>query len=339
MADVARLAGVSTTTVSHVLNNTRTVAAGTEKLVRNALVATGYRHNLAARALATRSTATIGLAMSVVTNPYFAQLVRGIEHHLRALGYTLILADTGDDPEVELDVINHLLGRRVTGLIVDPLEGNPALTGCLQDLLDERFPLIVLDRRSTLPSDQVYSECVESAYLLTTHLASIGHTRIGFVGGATKTTSAQDRLAGYRKAVVEHGLCSDAHLLIPGESNEGITEQRVIEHLTGTEQPASALVVSNNQMTLGTLRALRYRGLSVPDDIALVCYDDFEWADLFQPRISAMAQDSAALASTVVNMLLARIKDANRPPQTVTISTNFQHRDSCGCAANSDLAR
>ncbi|MEU5553339.1 MULTISPECIES: LacI family DNA-binding transcriptional regulator [unclassified Micromonospora] len=332
MAEVARIAGVSTTTVSHVLNKTRKVAPETEELVRKALESTGYRHNLAARALATQSTDTIGLAMSVVTNPYFAALIRDIERHLRRAGYTLILADTNDDPEVELDVINHLLARRVSGLIVNPLEGHGELTQCLQKLLDEQLPTIFLDRRSTLPGDQVYSECLDSIHHLTAHLAAQGHHRIGYVRGAMREMSAQDRLAGYQRAVAELGLADDPGLVIAGESDERTTEQRLVEHLA-SDEPATALVVSNNQMTLGALRAIRRTGLKVPHDIALVCYDDFEWADLFDPQISAMAQDAARLASTAVELLLARIRRPDRAPQSVVVPATFRHRDSCGCGA------
>ncbi len=331
MAEVAHLAGVSTTTVSHVLNKTRNVAPKTEELVREALASTGYRHNLAARALATQSTDTIGLAMSVVTNPYFAELVRDIERQLRHAGYTLVLADTHDDPDVEVDVIDHLLARRVSGLIVNPLEGSVALTRCLQGLLDDDFPVIFLDRRSTLASDQVYSECVDATYALTAHLASVGHRRIGYVSGAMTSMSARDRLAGYQKAVADLGLATDEGLVIAGQSDERVTEDNVVAHLTQEGEPATALVVSNNQMALGALRAVKRCGLKVPRDLALVCYDDFEWADLFDPQITAVAQDGAALASTAVDLLLARIDDSSRAPRTVIVPTAFHHRDSCGC--------
>jgi LacI family transcriptional regulator len=331
MAEVARLAGVSSTTVSHVLNKTRRVSPETEEVVRQAVARTGYRHNLAARALATQSTDTIGVAMSVVTNPYFAELVRDIERLLRHAGYTMIVADTNDDPAVEADVIDHLLARRVSGLIVSPLEGNYQLTRSLAKLLDEGFPLLFLDRRSTLPGDQVFSECVDSIYHLTAHLAAQGHRRIGYVEGNVNSMSTLDRLTGYQKAVKELGLDDDPRLVIAGESDEHITEQRVVAHLTTMDEPATALVVSNNQMTLGTMRAIRQCRLRVPRDIAMICYDDFEWADLFDPQITAMAQDAATLAETAVGLLLARIKSPDRPPQTSAVPTAFKHRDSCGC--------
>ncbi len=330
MADVAKVAGVSTTTVSHVLNGTRKVAPETEAVVRDALASTGYRHNLAARALATRSTDTIGLAMSFVTNPYFAELVRDIELKLRAAGYTMILADTDDDASVQSDVLNHLLSRRVSGLIVSPLEGHTRLTASLQRLIDEHFPIVFLDRRSRLRADQVFSECTQSISTLTAHLAEHGHRRIAFVQGALSTMSAIDRLAGYKQTVRELGLDADEDLVIPGESDETVTQERVEEHLRGV-RPASAFVVSNNQMTIATMRAIRQSNLRVPQDVALVGYDDFEWADLFAPRLSAMAQDAAALAAATVDLLLARIRKPSRRAQTVVVPTLFHHRDSCGC--------
>ena len=331
MAEVARLAGVSSTTVSHVLNGTRKVAPETEDLVRQAVARTGYRHNLAARALATQSTDTIGLAMSMVTNPYFAELVRDIDRLLRRAGHTMILADTNDDPVVAADVINHLVARRVSGLIVSPLEGDAELTAGLAGLVDDGFPLLFLDRRSSLPGDQVYSECVDAVYHLTAHMAAQGHRRIGFVQGNLNSMSAHDRLAGHLKAVTELGLADDPRLVIAGESDEHVTERRVVAHLTTVDEPATALVVSNNQMTLGAMRALRQCRLRVPRDIALICYDDFEWADLFDPRITAMAQDAPTLAATAVDLLLARIKTPDRLPRTVAVPPMFHHRDSCGC--------
>ncbi len=331
MADVARLAGVSATTVSHVLNGTRPVAPATEQAVRRAVSKTGYRHNLAARALATQSTDTVGLAMSVVTNPFFAELVRNIERRLRDAGYTLILADTADDPSVALNVTNHLLARRVSGLVVSPLEDNRLFTRAVKDLLAQRFPLVLLDRRSNLAADQVYSECVEATYSLTMHLASLGHTRIGYVMGANHVMSTRDRLAGYRKAVRDAGLATDPRLILAGESDEQITTRAVLEHFAGGRRTTTGLVVSNNQMTLGVMRALRRLGMRIPRDLAIVSYDDLDWADLATPPLTAMAQDHAALAAHATELLLARLRDPDRAPQTVVVPTTFHHRTSCGC--------
>lgn len=330
MAEVAELAGVSITTVSHVINQTRRVAPETEEQVRRAMASTGYRHNLAARALATQSTDTVGLAMSVVTNPYFGELVRGIERALRAAGFTLVLADTHDDPDVAMDVVDHLLARRVSGLIVNPLEGSDRLRAGLTNLLDDGLPLVCIDRRSTLPCDQVYSECEQAVQQLTSHLHELGHRRIGLVAGDAHSMSALDRLAGYRTTVAALGLDDDPDLVIMGESDQAIARARVLEHLR-SPAAASALVVMNNQMAIGTLRAIKERGLRVPEDVALVCYDDFEWADLFEPQITAVAQDVETLATKTVELLLARIADPGRSPEVAVVPTTFRHRHSCGC--------
>lgn len=330
MSEVARMAGVSITTVSHVINQTRKVAPTTEEQVRHAMTATGYRHNLTARALARQSTDTVGLAMSVVTNPYFGELVRGIEQQLRRAGFTLVLADTNDDPAVAMDVIDHLVARQVSGLIVNPLEGSAVFRRQLTGLLDDGLPLVCLDRRSTLACDQVYSECEQAMAQLTTHLHEHGHRRIGLVAGTATSMSAQDRLNGYRTAGADLGLIDDPNLVIRGESDQQIAMQQVLAHLRGPD-PATALVVVNNQMSIGTLRAIKECGLRVPDDVALVCYDDFEWADLFEPQITARAQDVGALAARTVELLLARIADPSRTPEVAVIPTSFQHRHSCGC--------
>lgn len=330
MAEVAERAGVSITTVSHVVNKTRNVAPATQELVLRAMASTGYRHNLAARALATQSTDTIGLAMSIVTNPYFADLVRGIERQLRSAGFTLVIADTNDDSEVQRDVLEHLMGRRVSGLIVSPLEGDPALDEMLRSLVEEDFPLLMVDRRSNLPCDQVYSESTESVAALTAHLAEHGHTRIAYVTGSLTSMSARDRLAGHQQAVRDLGLDDDPALVIDGQSDEARAEEQMTRHLDGGHR-ATAIVVGNNQMTLGTLRALQSRQLRIPQDVAVVCYDDFEWADLFSPRLTAVAQDAAVLAARAVDLLLARIADPLRDTERVVVPTAFRHRDSCGC--------
>lgn len=338
MADVAKAAGVSPTTVSHVLNGTRTVAPETEALVRQAVLKTRYRHNLAARAVATQSTKTIGLALSTITNPGFAELVRGIEREMRAHDYTLILADTAEDPAVERAVINDLLDRRVSGLIISPLEGDPGLDSTLHELIDNGPPVVFLDRRSHLQVDQVYSECVESTRALTSHLIDRGHQRIAYLCGKMTTMSARDRLEGYESAIQQAGIVKDPRLVLGGESDTDIARKAVLDYFTSTDVPATGLVVSNNQMTLGALRALREAGLRVPEDVALVCYDDFEWADLAAPQISATAQDHSALARHVVELTLSRLRDPALPPRTVVVPTAFQHRESCGCTRDPAMA-
>lgn len=330
MADVARAAGVSITTVSHVVNRTRNVAPATAELVQKAVAETGYRQNLAARALATSSTTTVGLAMSIVTNPYFGALTHSLEERFRQAGFSLVLANTNDDPLTAYDVIEDLRARRVSGIIAAPLEGSAELTASFMDLAAAQFPLVFLDRRSDLDVDQVYSESEGPIFDLTAHFAQLGHTRIGLVTGSDTSTSGKDRLVAYQQAVVDLGLDADPALVIRGESDELVAQAAVRRHLE-SDSRATALVVGNNQMAIGALRAIREVGLRLPEDIAVASFDDFEGADLLSPGLTVVKQDVGTLASSAVSLLLRRIANPARPKSKVVVPTTFHHRGSCGC--------
>jgi LacI family transcriptional regulator len=330
MADVASRAGVSVTTVSHVINRTRHVAPDTITIVMHAIAETGYRHNLIARGLATSTTMTVGLAMDIVTNPYFGELAHCLENRFRQAGFSLVLANTNDDPGQALDVIEDLRSRRVSGIIAVPVEGNPDLNVALRDLADSEFPLVFLDRRSDLDVDQVYSNGESGTFDLIEHLARKGHRRVGFVRGAPESTSGEDRLAGYVRAVNELGLDSDIALVINGQSDERIAQLAVHSHLKSADR-STALVVSNNQMAIGALRAIHELGLSIPQDLAIVSFDDFQGADLLTPGLTVVKQDVDKLASSAVRLLLRRIKGNHRLATTVVVPTVFLHRGSCGC--------
>lgn len=330
MADVARRAGVSVTTVSHALNGTRHVAPETVEIIRKAVAEIGYRRNETARALATATSTSIGLAMSIVTNPYFGELAHQLEERLRQAGFSLVLANTNDDSAQALDVLSDLQSRQVDGLIIVPLEGDPELTARFSTLIDHGPPLLFLDRRSELPVDQVHSDGERAVYDLADHLALAGHRRIGFVTGTFTSMSARDRLQGYERAVATLGLDDDPELVIGGESDEHVAQRVVHRHLSGPNR-ASALIVANNQMAIGALRAIRDLRLRVPEDIAIVGFDDFVGAELLQPGLTVVKQDVDALAAATVRLLLRRIAEPERKPHTVVIPTTFVHRGSCGC--------
>jgi LacI family transcriptional regulator len=328
MGDVARIAGVSASTVSHVLNGTRKVDAATRSRVEAAIEATGYRRNVVARSLAAGRTHTVGLSISALTNPYFGSLVHAVERALSNAGYVLIVGDSHDDVDSEKRVTDSLLDRRVDGMIVAPAAGSERVN--LPKIARTGTPLVLIDRSIDVGCDQVGPENYSSAWSLTEHLLDLGHRRIGVVRGLAGISSTTERFDGYAAALADRGIEVDAGLVLEGGSNTDVAEHEVHALMSGENRP-TALVSLNNSMTIGTLKALRGLGLSIPADVAFVCYDDFEWSDLFEPKLTAAAQDVDTIGATAVHLLLRRIRGHDGAPQQIHVPTTFHHRNSCGC--------
>ena len=328
MGDVARIAGVSASTVSHVLNGTRKVDAATRLRVEAAIQDTGYRRNVVARSLAAGRTHTVGLSISALTNPYFGSLVHAVERALSGAGYVLVVGDSHDDVTSEKRITDSLLDRKVDGMIVAPAAGSEHTT--LPGIIGAGTPLVLIDRGVDLGCDQVGPENFISARSLTEHLLDLGHRRIGVVRGLAGISSTTERFDGYAAALADRGIGVDPALILDGESSTEAA-MREVHSLMSREDRPTALVSLNNAMTIGALKALNGLGLAIPRDVAFVCYDDFEWSDLFEPRLTAAAQDVGTIGTTAVDLLLRRIDGRADAPQRIRVPTAFHHRNSCGC--------
>ncbi|MFD5848106.1 LacI family DNA-binding transcriptional regulator [Streptomyces chartreusis] len=329
MADVARRAGVSVATVSHVLNETRPVLPHTRQAVLDAMEELGYTPNTLARSLVTSRTRSIGLAVSAISNPYFTEILQGVEAAALEHGYSLLIVDPHDDPVHERKVVQLLHERRVDGMIVAPSADPREL---LAYLGRHKVPAVLLDRvvDGSTGFDQVCADSAEPMARLVTHLAGLDHRRIGLVAGLPGLSTTRERLTGYRDGLSAAGLAHDERLVVHGNSESPGAEQATTA-LLSLASPPTALVTANNAMTMGALRSLRDHGLSVPDDIALCCFDDFAWADLFSPRLTAIAQPSRDIGAQAVSVLLDRLAAPDRPARTVRLPCTFVHRTSCGC--------
>lgn len=330
MADVANIAGVSVSTVSHVVNGTRTVRSETRAAVLAAIEQTGYQHNTIARALVTASTRLIGLSIPAITNPYFADIIHAIERNASAAGYTMLLTDSREDPDYELRAVQALLRRRVDGMIIVPAGDADRRT--LAHLIETGVPTVLVDRLTSTAVDQVGPDNVEPTAHLVSHLAELGHRRIGMVAGQVGLTTTDERIAGYRRGLARHGLPYDPDLVRSGGSQADGAHAAARALLSSTSPP-TALVVGNNLMTIGAMRALREEPRRVPEDVALVCFDDFDWADLFAPRLTTMAQPRAEMGDAAMGLLMRRLADPTVPARTLRLAPQFMHRDSCGCTA------
>jgi len=327
MADVARLAGVSVATVSHVLNGTRAVRPRTRDQVMDAVRLANYTPNTVARSLATARTTTIGLALSAISNPYFGDLLRSVENTAAAAGYTLLLADPREEPDYELTVVQRLQQRRVDGLVLAP-SGEP--TAALDYLTEHGLPTVLVDRLIDAGLDQVGSENTGPVAELVGHFAERGHRRIALVAGHRGLATTVERRDGYLLGLRRAGLPADPALIVDGNS-ETEAARVAVHRLIRLGQPPSAIIAGNNTMTIGALSALRDAGVEVPGGMALAGFDDFPWAELFRPGLTVIAQPFVEMGRRAVELLLTRMANPVAPPVTVRLPPRFVHRDSCGC--------
>nr|WP_218172963.1 LacI family DNA-binding transcriptional regulator [Pseudomonas yamanorum] len=326
MEDVARIAGVSTSTVSHVLNGTRKVSPDTVQAVQSAIRQLGYIPNTLARSLARSTTNTIGVAISALSNHYFSETVHAMETECAKHGYMMLFVDTHDDPEQELRVVTALHHRRVDGILLAPSTGSLAL----EYLLVNEVPAVLVDRMMSDRFDQVGVENTQSTQALVAHLIEHGHRRIGFISGRAGLGTSDERVAGYQAALLAAQLPFDPQLLVNGGSSSEPARQAT-QQLLALDTPPTAIMAGNNLMTLGAMHALRDARIEVPGQMALVGFDDFEWADFFVPRLTLIAQPVQELGAQAVNLLLERMASPKRKKHSVRLAPTLKIRNSCGC--------
>jgi LacI family transcriptional regulator len=328
--DVARVAGVSSATVSHVINNSRVVAPATRQRVLDAIEALHYRRDGIARSLRRSSTGTIGLMVSDISNPFFSDLVRGVEDRIYGLdrGYNLILCNTDENPAKEKLYLDVLLEKRVDGLILAPAGGNAAY---IRSLLGNGFPLVFVDRGlPALAADAVLLENSGAAHDMTAHLLRLGHRRIVAFQARLRANSIDERVAGWREALAEAGLAATADMVVTSESDIDCACAAALSMLQSGSRP-DAVFCTNNFMTLGMLRALHRSGLRCPEDMAVAGFDDFPWADDFSPRLTVVAQPAYAMGEEAVRLLLMRLQHGQElPPARTLLQGRLIVRESCG---------
>lgn len=328
MAQVARVAGVSVSTVSHVVNRTRAVAPETERAVLAAIAETGYVPDSVVRSMRQKGTRTVGLALSAMSNMYFGDLVHNIERTLAHAGYSLLLVDTHDNVVDELRAVADLLTRRVDAILLAP---SADASGAISHAEQQGVPVVLIDRGSSAHLDQVFAESREPTATLVDHLAEHGHERIAMIGGRPGLSTTEERIKGYREGLRRNGIRFNKDLLVSGDStDEGALA--AFRTLMALPERPTGLVVGNNVMTLSVMRAARDAGIAVPGDLALVGFDDFPWADLFHPGLTVIAQPTDAMGREAANMVLTRLADPSRPVRRVVLKPSFRHRESCGCS-------
>ena len=301
--DVAARAGISYTTVSHVVNGTRPVSEQVRRKVEAAIAELGYVPSGVARSLRARATGTLGLLVPNASNPYFAELARGIEDHAERNGYSVILCNSDDDIDKQLRYLRVLLERRIDGLIVATVASDAAFAQALANL---QVPLVLVDRSlEGVSADQLRVDHEQGAYLATRHLLELGHRRIVCIGGPASTQVAQLRAAGYQRALDEAGVAAQAVVDCPFTSPAGHAAAQV---LLAAEPRSTAIFAGNDMIALGVLRAAAERGLQVPRQLSVVGFDDIEVSRYLHPALTTVGQCIGALGEQVAARLLERIR-------------------------------
>jgi LacI family transcriptional regulator len=329
--DVAKEASVSLATVSAVVNNSAYVSPGLRTRVTAAIGKLGYQPNLLARGLATQQSRTIGMIVPNIANPFWPEVVRGVEDAAHAAGYTLLLASGDDDAAKEGLYLRMFLAKRVDGLLltkaVGPFEPE---AGAL--LRKARTPVVQLMRASqAVAGDCVVADEREGSYEAVAHLLRLGYRRIAMVNGVPKVSTSLQRLRGYRDALKEWNVPFEAGLVAHGDFR---VESGYASGIKLLRQKPDAFFIANYLMAVGFMRALRQYQLRCPDDVAVVTCDDHPWLDSFQPRLTTVNLPKYELGQAGARALIDRINPAagagGRRARTITLETTLCIRESCG---------
>jgi len=325
--DVAERAGVSVATVSHVINGTRKVAPETEARVRRAMEELGYQPNAIAQSLRKRTTYAIGILVSDITNPFFATLVRGAEDAALEAGYSVIVCNSDEDPQKEDMYIRALWRRRIDGMLIAPTRDGTS--PAVQELVKRKIPFVFIDRKSkNVEADAVLADNVGGAYQATRFLIDCGHKRIGIILGIPGSTTTEERFLGYCKALKEAGLPLIEELVVWGNYRVNGGRQAVIQ-LLSLPNPPTAIFSTNNQMTFGALLEISQRQISIPQKLAIISFDDLDWAELFTPPLTVVLQQPYTMGYQAAKLLLHRLMAKNTmPPQEIRIPVVLKIRGS-----------
>ena len=302
--DVARLAGVSVATASAVVNNKGTVSPRLTRRVQEAMESLDYHPDQVARSLKVRQTQTVGIVIPDATNPFFTDVIRGVEGEARTHGYSLIFCDSAEDPAQERINLNTLFSRRVDGVLLAPTDSYAA-----QDrLIQRRFPIVFFDRLPPgFAGSAVVTDNLGAAYEATRHLIALGHHRIAIITGRLDLSNGLDRLEGFRKALQEAGLPLRDEYFLRGDFQLE-SGHKCGEELLRLSVPPTAVFSCNNKMTLGLMRALYENRVPCPERISVLGFDDFDWAANFSPRLTTVAQPTFEMGRQALQLLLQKIK-------------------------------
>lgn len=322
--DVARAAGVSTSTVSHVLNGTRYVSDDTKQRVHLAVEQLRYRPNSLARGLVRQETQTIALIVADNVNPFFAELARAVEDYGFETGYNVILCNSDRNTSKELAYLDMLISKRVDGIVYTTMSTH---LDQLHMLLDNKIPFVTFEREYE-QVDAILLDNVEAGYTATKHLLDLGHRRIACICGPDAQTRSNARMLGYEKALTEAGIDLNPDLIQAGTWTSP-SGQQCTKNLFELPSPPTAIFAGNDMMAIGALTFLHEWGVRVPEDVSVVGFDNIALSAYACPPLTTIATPIAEVGQRLCQLLLDRISGQLPPePQRVIVRSNLVLRQS-----------
>jgi LacI family transcriptional regulator len=326
--DVATRAGVSVSTASRVLSGQAAkfrISPETERAVRAAAAALSYRVNHLARGLRLQKTHTLGVVAPDLSNPFFAHIIKRIQSAAHGHGYSLVVCNTDESLALEIEQVSLLHRKRVDGLIAMPVGQR---YDHYQDWLEKGVPLVLVDRCSDeVEAPGVSVDNYRGAYEATEHLLAAGHRRIALIQGLPGTSTNTARLQGYRDALEAHGLPIDETLIVGGDFRQqnGYVETKL---LLQRADPPTALFATSDLITLGALDALAEEGATVPDDISLLSFDDFDFAPHLKCPLTTVWQPKEMMGELAVKLLVEQFNDGARAARRIVLRPRLVVRES-----------
>lgn len=328
---IAKAAGVSTATVSRVLNGSDKVREDTAKRVMKVVEELDYRLDHVARRMKVKASDSlvIGLVITDIGNPFFSNVAKGVEDISFKNKHVLMICNTNESPEKEKFFLNSLLSEKVSGVIIVPTIGN-GNDSFIRKLVSDGFPMVTVDRRiKGLNVDSVSINNEAGGFQATQRLIQNGHRRIGIICGIRGLSNTQERLEGYRKALEENGIAFSEELITYGNFVES-GGREATSRLLALKNPPTAVFSTNNLMTLGCIKELYKRKITIPNELALVGFDDSTWAEALIPPLTTVKQPGYELGVNAAELLIKRLNKIDSSKINIVLNTELVIRESCG---------
>ena len=331
LEEIAKASGFSVPTVSRALTNTKyPINPATRQRIVEVAQALGYKPNLAARSLRTEQTSIIGVIADDISSPFVPPIVRGIQDYLKGFDYLSLIINSDWDPEVEQDAINTLISRPVDGIIFVEYS-HLALN---EALLRSNKPYVFVHRlfgaaiKNSIVPDDYYG-----ATVAVQHLIGLGHRRIAYINGPESWHTARRRLAGYSDTIAVHQLLTDPAFIQPGDWEYDSGYQAAL-NLLKVNEPPTAIFAANDLMALGAINALQDNGLNVPRQVAVVGYDNRDFARIVRPRITTVSMPVYEMGRTAAELLVRQITDGRQETDEIRVKGQLYIRETCGADAS-----